>query len=285
MFNFDYLFQILQREYIRYAFIVGICMALCGALLGVSLVLRKHSMIGDGLSHVGFGAVAVAACLGWAPLPFAIPVVILSSFLILWLAEKSKIFGDSAIAVFSTLALAIGYAAIEVGEGVSFNVNAYLYGSLLGVSEVEVILSIIVTVIVFALYLLLYHKIFSITFDPVFSKSTGTKTNLINVILSILTSLVVVIGMKLMGALLITSLIIFPTLSARQLFKTFKKVTIFAMVFSVVSFILGLLLACIIDRMPIGSSIVIVSFIVCIITFIVGKIINLRKNKEKVEEK
>jgi len=266
------LFQILSREYIRYAFIVGITMSLCGALLGVSLVLKKHSMIGDGLSHVGFGAVAVAACFGWAPLAFAIPMVMLSSFLILWLANKNKVFGDSAIALFSTLALAIGYAAIELGDGINFNVGNYLYGSLLGVSLTEVILSIVVAVIVVGLYIILYNRIFSVTFDETFSKSTGTKTTLINIIISILTSLTVVIGMKVMGALLITALIIFPTLSARQVFKTFKGVTIFAAASSIISFIIGLLASCMISNLPIGSSIVFVSFIVCIICLIIGKI-------------
>ena len=271
------LIQILSREYIRYAFIVGITMSVCGALLGVSLVLKKHSMIGDGLSHVGFGAVAVAACFGWAPLAFAIPMVMLSSFLILWLANKSKKFGDSAIAIFSTLALAIGYAAIELGDGINFNVGNYLYGSLLGVSQAEVILSIIVAIIVIALFILLYNRIFSVTFDETFSKSTGTKTTLINIIISILTSLTVVIGMKVMGALLITSLIIFPTLSARQILKTFKGVTIFAAISSIISFTLGLLASCLISNLPIGSSIVFVSFIICIICFFVGKVKNNKK--------
>lgn len=271
------LFQILSREYIRYAFIVGITMSVCGALLGVSLVLKKHSMIGDGLSHVGFGAVAVAACFGFTPLAFAIPMVMLSSFLILWLANKNKIFGDSAIAIFSTLALAIGYASIELSDGINFNVGNYLYGSLLGVSLTEVILSIVVAIIVVGLYIILYNKIFSVTFDETFSKSTGTKTIAINIVISILTSLTVVIGMKVMGALLITSLIIFPTLSARQITKTFKGVTIFAVIFSLISFVIGLLASCIITNLPIGSSIVFSSFILAMICFIIGKIGNLRK--------
>ena len=267
------LLQILSRDYIKFAFIVGVTMSLCASLLGVSLVLKKHSMIGDGLSHVGFGAVAVAACMGWAPLYFAIPVVMLSSFLILYLANKNKVFGDSAIALFSTLALAIGYAATELGKGVNFNVSSYLYGSILGVGKTEVIISIIVAIIVVGLYVFLYNKIFSVTFDETFAKSTGTKTLLINIAISILTSLVVVIGMKVMGALLITAIIIFPTLSARQIFKTFKSVTIFASIFSIVSFVIGLLLACIITNLPIGSSIVFVNFILCRICVFIGKII------------
>lgn len=276
------LFDILSRTYIRYAFIVGVMMSLAGALLGVSLVLKKHSMIGDGLSHVGFGTVAVACCLGIAPLAFAIPLVILSSFLILFLSNRSKIFGDSAIALFSTLALAIGYAAIEMGNGVNFSVSSYLYGSLLGVTLTEVILSIVVAILVVITYIFLYNRIFSITFDETFSKSTGMHTNLINVILSILVSLTIVIGMKVMGALLITALIIFPTLSSRQIFRTFKMVTIFSVISSVVCFIIGLLLACIIDNLPIGSSIVFINFIYCIICFIIGLIIKNKQNKAEV---
>ena len=271
------LIDILSRTYIKYAFIVGVMMSLSGALLGVSLVLKKHSMIGDGLSHVGFGTVAIAACLGIAPLAFAIPLVMISSFVIILLSNKSKIFGDSAIALFSTVALAIGYAAIELGDGVNFNVESYLYGSLLGVTNVEVIL-IIIALIVIITYIFIYNRIFSITFDETFSKSTGMHTTLINVILSILISLTIVIGMKVMGALLITSLIIFPVLSARQIFRTFKGVTILSVILSVISFIIGLLVACIISNLPIGSSIVFVNLIVCIVCVILGKI--LYKNNE-----
>ena len=276
------IFDILSRTYIKNAFVVGVMMSLAGALLGVSLVLKKHSMIGDGLSHVGFGSVALAACIGIAPLAFAIPLVIVSSFFIIWLSNKSKIFGDSAIALFSTLALAIGYAAIEMGEGVNFNVSSYLYGSLLGVTKLEVILSIIIALLVIITYIFLYNRIFSITFDETFSKSTGMHTNLINIILSILISLTIVIGMKVMGALLITALIIFPTLSSRQIFRTFKGVTIFSVISSVLCFIIGLLLACSIKNLPIGSSIVFVNFLYCIICFIIGKIIRVKELKAEV---
>ena len=272
------LFDILSRTYIQYAFIVGVMMSLSGALLGVSLVLKKHSMIGDGLSHVGFGTVAIAACLGIAPLAFAIPLVMISSFAIILLSNKSKVFGDSAIALFSTVALAVGYAAIELGDGVNFNVESYLYGSLLGVTKTEVILSIVIALIVIITYIFLYNRIFSITFDETFSKSTGMKTTMINIILSILISLTIVIGMKVMGALLITSLIIFPTLASRQIFKSFKGVTIFSVIFSVISFTIGLVTACIITNLPIGSSIVFINFIFFMICFILGKIIGRKNN-------
>ncbi len=282
MITFDYFFELLSSQFMQYAFISGICIALACSLLGVSLVLKKQSMIGDGLSHVGFGACAIALCIGWAPLGFAIPIVIISSFLILWLAEHSKVLGDSAIAVFSTLALAVGYASTEISKnGSSSEINNYLYGNILGLDLTSVIMSIIIVVIVVSVFIILYNKIFTATFDPVFSKSTGTNATIINITISILTSLVVVIGMKLIGALLITALIIFPTLSARLIFKTFKHVTIFAAISSVVAVTIGLFLCCIIDKMPVGSSIVFTNFFLCVIAFIIGKLKPIIKEKKE----
>ena len=279
------IFTLFSRTYIKYAIIVGVIMALCLALLGVSLVLKKHSMIGDGLSHVGFGAVAIALAIGWAPLYFAIPIVILASFVILYLAEKNKAFGDSAIALFSTVALAVGYVATEFGDGIKTSVNQYFYGSILTVSLEEVIISVIVGIIVIVLFIILYNRIFSVTFDQTFSKASGINTTLINVLISVLSSIIVVIGMKVMGALLITSLIIFPVLSSRQLFKKFKQVTIFAAIFSIISFFIGFIFACIIDKMPIGSSIVFANLFTLIISIIIGKILTIyKKNKMKLNE-
>ena len=266
------LFTILSRPYIIKAFIVGITMALSGALLGVSIVLKKHSMIGDGLSHVGFGAVAIAVCIGVAPLALAIPLVMLASFVILYLSQKSKVVNDASIALFSTIALAIGYAAIELGDGVNFNVSSYLYGSLLGVTTTEVVLSIVILFIVVGTYIYLYNKIFSVTFDEVFSKSLGLKTNVINIIISMLTSVTVVIGMKVMGALLITALIIFPTLSARQIFKTYKHVVISSAVISVLCFVIGIFTNLAVD-LPVGATIVVINLIVFIILLITGIIL------------
>ena len=266
------LITILSRPYIIKAFIVGLTMALSGSLLGVSLVLKKQSMIGDGLSHVGFGAVAIACCIGVAPLVLAIPLVIISSIFIMFISQKNKYINESSIALFSTIALAIGYAAIELSSGVNFNISSYLYGSLLGCSVTDCVLSIIICLIVVGVYVILYNKIFSVTFDETFAKSQGINTNLINLLLSILTSLTVVIGMKVMGALLITALIIFPTISSRQIFKSFKNVLIFACILSVVACSIGIITSCIIDRLPIGSSIVFVNFICFIICYIIGKV-------------
>ena len=224
------------------AFVVGILISLCASLIGVSLVLRKNSMIGDGLSHVGFGAFAVATILGFAPLEFAIPIVIIVSFLILKLNENNKIHGDSAIALISASSLAIGTFLISI-TGVNTDINNYLFGSILSINNSDVIISIILSIIVILIYIISFNKIFAITFDERFAKSIGINTNLYNIIFATLCSIVVVIGMRLMGSLLISSLIIFPTLSSLQIFKKFKSVVISSIVISLLSFIIGLVVS------------------------------------------
>ena len=207
-------FEMFEYEFIREALIVGICISICAALLGVSMVLKRHSMIGDGLSHVGFGAAAIASALNWAPLAFSIPVVMVASFFILKLTEKSKIHGDSAIALIASSSLAIGYIVVH-SSGTNIDIENYLYGSIYGITKVELILYVVLSLIVIGAFILLYNRIFSLTFDEGFAKSTGGKTKLYNAIISMLCSITVVLGMKVMGALLISSLIIFPTISAR----------------------------------------------------------------------
>lgn len=253
------------------AFVVGILISLCASLIGVSLVLRKNSMIGDGLSHVGFGAFAVATILGFAPLEFAIPIVVIVSFLILKLNENNKIHGDSAIALISASSLAIGTFLISI-TGVNTDINNYLFGSILSINNSDVIISIILSIIVILIYIILFNKIFAITFDERFAKSIGINTSLYNVIFAILCSIVVVIGMRLMGSLLISSLIIFPTLSSLQIFKKFKSVVISSIVISLLSFIIGLIVSYL-NATPTGATIVIVNLVI----FIIFKIISLKK--------
>ena len=265
-------------QFIVYALIVGISISICAALLGTSLVLKKNSMIGDGLSHVGFGACAIAISLNWAPLAFAIPIVIIASFLILKLSERSKIHGDSAIALIASSSLAIGYIVIHK-SGTNIDVENYLYGSILGITKTELILSVILSLIVIAAFIILYNKIFAITFDEAFMKSTGGKTEIYNIIISILCSITVVLGMKLMGALLITSLIIFPTISARQIFKTYKSVVISSVITSVVCFFIGMVINYYND-LPIGSTIVVVNLALLIIMMILGKVLKTRGLKK-----
>ena len=266
------IFSMFSYQFIIYALVVGVSISICAALLGTSLVLKRNSMIGDGLSHVGFGACAIAMALNWAPLAFAIPVVVIASFLILKLSEKSKIHGDSAIALIASASLAIGYIVIHV-SGTNIDVENYLYGSILGITKSELILSVSLSIIVILTFILLYNKIFAITFDEAFMKSTGGKTEIYNIIISILCSITVVLGMKLMGALLITSLIIFPTISSRQIFKTYKSVVISSVIISVLCFFIGMVMNYYID-LPIGSTIVVVNLCLLLILMATSKIMN-----------
>ena len=270
-------FEMFSYQFIVYALVVGISISICAALLGTSLVLKRNSMIGDGLSHVGFGACAIAIALNWAPLAFAIPIVIVASFLILKLSEKSKIHGDSAIALVASASLAIGYIVIHT-SGTNIDVENYLYGSILGITKQELIMSVSLSIVVIIAFVLLYNKIFAITFDESFMKSTGGKTELYNIIISVLCSITVVLGMKLMGALLITSLIIFPTISARQIFKKYKSVVIASVVISVLCFFIGMVMNYYID-LPIGSTIVVVNLCLLLILMATSKIMNKIKIK------
>ena len=253
------------------ALIVGVLISLCASLIGVSTVLRRNSMIGDGLSHVAFMTFAMATILNFSPLYFSIPIVILVSFLILRLNCNNKVHGDSLIALASASSLAIGTFLVSI-KGVNIDINSYLFGSILGVDKTDLIVSIILTMIVLFLYLFFYNKIFAITFDETFSKSIGIKTNIYNALFAVLCSLVVVVGMRLMGSLLISSLIIFPALSSMQLFKKFKSVVISSVVISIISFVVGLVLSFIFST-PTGATVVIVNLIV----FIVFKIISMIK--------
>lgn len=243
------------------ALIVGILVSLCAALLGVSLVLKRYSMIGDGLSHVGFGALAVAAVMNLAPMALAIPVVILAAFLLLRLSSNSKIKGDSAIALISTGALAIGVMAVSVSKGVNIDLNSYLFGSIISVSRGDVITSATLALAVLLMFVLFYTKIFAITFDESFAKATGINVNLYNMLIAFLTAVTIVIGMRLMGSMLISSLIIFPALSSMRVFKSFKSVTICSAAVSVVTFIIGMIISYAAGT-PCGASIVCVNIVV-----------------------
>ncbi|MEE1281535.1 MAG: metal ABC transporter permease [Acutalibacteraceae bacterium] len=253
------------------ALVVGIPVALCAALLGVSLVLKRYSMIGDGLSHVGFGALAIASAFNWAPLPVAIPIVILAAFLLLRLSENSKINGDSAIALISSSALAIGVTIATMQNGMNTDISNYLFGSIVATSDFDAILSVCLSIVVIVTYIIFYHRIFAVTFDERFAKATGTRVELYNIIISILTALTVVLGMRIMGTLLISSLIIFPALTAMQLCKTFKSVIITSAVLSVVCFFIGISISYLYST-PTGASIVIVNLIAFIVFTLARKI-------------
>lgn len=242
------------------AVVVGILVSLCAALLGVSLVLKRYSMIGDGLSHVGFGALAIAAAANIAPLYLAVPVVIAAAFLLLRINQNSRIKGDAAIALISSSALAVGVVTVSLTTGMNTDVSNYMFGSILSLSRADAVLSIILSAAVLLMFVLLYPRIFAVTFDENFARATGTKTQLINSVIAVLTAVTVVIGMRMMGALLISSLIIFPALTAMRLCRSFKAVVICSAVVSVLCFMIGMA-ASYAFELPSGAAVVIVNLI------------------------
>ena len=263
--------EMLQYPFMQRALIAGLLISVCAALVGVPLVLRKNSMIGDGLSHTAFSAFALATVLGFAPIGFALPVVVLASFFVLRLSKNRKIHGDAAIGVLSASSLAIGTFAISVSKGVNIDLNSYLFGSILSVSWLDVLSSAVLTLFALGLYLFAYHRIFAITFDEDFAKSVGVKTEIYDVLFAAICSVVIVLGMRLLGSLLISSLVIFPTLSAMRLCRTFKGVIVASIVVSIIAFVVGLMMSYAFST-PTGATIVLANLAVFILTTIYGKI-------------
>jgi len=243
------------------AFTVGALVSICAALLGVSLVLKRYSMIGDGLSHVGFGSLALATALHTAPLSVAIPVVVAAAFLLLRMSENSKIKGDAAVALISTGALAIGVIIISQTTGMNTDVSNYLFGSILAMNKTDVYLSAALSIIVLVLFILFYHNLFAVTFDETFAKATGTRTGLYNMLIAFLTALTIVLGMRIMGAMLISSLIIFPALSSMRLFKKFRSVTVCSALVSILCFFTGIVISYVYAT-PTGASVVLINIII-----------------------
>lgn len=250
--------DLFSYDFILRAIVVGVLVSLCAALLGVSLVLKRYSMIGDGLSHVGFGTLSVAMALNLAPLQVSLPVVVLTAFLLLRISENSKIKGDAAIAMISSSALAGGIIVTSITTGMNTDVCNYMFGSILAMSKSDVSLSICLSMVVLILYILFYNKIFSITFDENFAKATGTKANTYNLLIAFLTAITIVLGMRMMGAMLISSLIIFPALTSMRVFQSFFQVILSSAVLSVSCFFFGIVLS-FAYSMPTGASIVAVN--------------------------
>ena len=263
--------EMFSYTFIIRAIVVGLLVSLCASLLGVSLVLKNYSMIGDGLSHVGFGVLSVATALSLAPMQVTIPIVILVAFLLLRINDSSKIKGDSLIAIISSSSLAIGVMSISITSGINTDIYNYLFGSILAMSSNDVILSVILSIIVLFLFIFFYHKIFAVTFDENFSRATGINTTLYNMLIATLTAVTVVLGMRLMGSLLISSLIIFPALTSMRIFKNFKTVMISSAIISIVCFLIGMTLSYIYN-LPTGASIVIMNLIFFLLFYLIQKI-------------
>ncbi len=257
-------FPFMQR-----ALIAGVLVSLCAALLGVSLVLKRYSMIGDGLSHVSFGALAIAVALGVTPLWFSIPVVILAAFLLLRVADNPRWNSDAAIAAMSASSLAIGILVISRTTGMTTDVDNYMFGSVLAMSKADVALSVILCLAVLVLFILFYHKLFAVTFDESFSRATGLKVERYNTLLAILTALTIVLGMRMMGAMLISSLIIFPALTAMRLFRSFRGVVVCAAVTSVACFCAGLTISFAFST-PVGATVVAADLTVFLVSCLLG---------------
>ncbi len=268
------LIEIFSETFMLRALIVGVLVSLCAALLGVSLVLKRYSMIGDGLSHVGFGALAVASVFNFAPLSVALPVVIAAAFILLRISESSKIKGDSAIAIISTGSLAIGVIAVSLSGGMTVDISNYMFGSILTMTKNDVWLSVSLAAIVVLLFVLFYNKIFAVTFDESFSRATGIRAELYNMLIAFLTAVTVVLGMRMMGTLLISSLIIFPALTSMRLSKSYRAVIITSSVLSVVCFFIGILSSYLLET-PTGASVVCVN----IFAFIIFSVIAVIKNR------
>ena len=258
----DMLREMFSLGFMTRALTVGTLISLCAALLGVSLVLKNFSMIGDGLSHVGFGALAVAAALNAAPLSVALPVTVAAAFLLLRLGDSGKLKGDAAIALISAGSLAVGIIIAYLSGNSNSELSNYLFGSsALFIKASDVPATVILAAVVIVVFVLLYNRIFALTFDETFAKASGARTGLLNALLSVLTAITVVLGMRLMGALLISALIIIPALSAMRLFGSFKSVTVTSAILSVVCFFIGSV-ASYAFELPYGASIVVTNLAV-----------------------
>lgn len=269
--SLDILMRYLSFPAVRYALIVGVLISLCSSLLGVTLVLKRFSFIGDGLSHVAFGAIAIAAVVGLTDeMLLVLPITILSAILLLRTGQNARIKGDAAIAMISVGALAVGYLLMNLfskSSNISGDVCSTLFGStsILTLTRTEVWLCVVLSVIVVAAFLFFYHKIFAVTFDESFARATGTPTGAYNLIIAVIIAVIIVLAMNLVGSLLISALVIFPALSAMRLYKSFKAVTICSAILSVICSLAGMLVS-ILGGTPVGATIVavdIVAFAVC----------------------
>ena len=279
---FEKLGYYLQYDFVIFALIVGVLISLCCGILGVILVLKRYSMIGDGLSHIAFGATTIAMIIGIADIYLNLPITILIAILLIRMTNKGKVKNDSAIAMLSVGALALGYLLVNLfstSANISGDVCSTLFGStsILTLSTLDVWLSVGLAVFVLIYFILFHNKIFAVTFDEDFSKATGTKTAMYNNILAVIVGIIIVLAMKLVGSLLISALIVFPALSAIRLFKSYKMVIIFASIIGVVNSLIGILIS-ILWGTPVGATIVIIDIFAYVICWLVDVILrNLKK--------
>ena len=269
------LFYYLEYPFVRYAVITAVLIAVCASLLGVTLVLKRFSFIGDGLSHVAFGVLAVAAVLNLSNnMLLVLPVTVLCAVLLLRTGKNARIRGDAAVAMISVASLAFGYMLMNIfstTSNVSGDVCSSLFGSasILTLSSTEVLLCAILSIVVVVLFIVFYNRIFAVTFDEDFAKASGLRANAYNLLIAIITAIIIVVAMNLVGSLLISALIVFPALSAMRLFKSFKAVTVCAAVISVICSLGGIIVSILFET-PVGSTIVVADAVVFGICFLLG---------------
>ena len=270
------LISYMQYEFVQNALIVGVLIALCSSLLGVTLVLKRFSFIGDGLSHVAFGAMAVAGVVGLTnEMVLVLPVTVAAAVLLLAMGRNTKIKGDASLAMLSVASLGVGYLLLNIfssSGNVSGDVCTTLFGStsILTLSKFDVWLCIMMSVVVIFVFIFFYNKIFAVTFDETFTTATGTKASLYNLLIAIITAIIIVLAMNLVGSLLISALVIFPALSAMRVFKSFKKVVICSAAVSVICSLSGILIS-IMASTPVGSTIVAIDIVVFAVFALIGK--------------
>ncbi len=273
----DKLLFYFEYPFVRYALVVGVLIALCSSLMGVTLVLKRFSFIGDGLSHVAFGAMAVASVLNLTDqMVLVLPVTMVSAILLLRAGQKTRIKGDAAIAMISVGALAIGYLLMNLfstSTNLSGDVCSTLFGStsILTLSKSEVWVCVILSCVVMVVFVLFYHKIFAVTFDENFAQAVGTKVNFYNLLLAVIIAVIIVLAMNLVGSLLISALVIFPALSAMRVFRSFLSVTICSAILSVICAVTGILIS-ILAGTPVGSTIVAIDIAAFLIFTILGRL-------------
>ena len=266
-------------DFVRNALIVSILISLCSSLLGVTLVLKRFSFIGDGLSHVAFGALAIATVLKVpSSMIVILPITVISAIFILQAGQNTKIKGDASIAMISVGALAVGYLLINLSSNsanVAGDVCSTLFGStsILTISRLELWLCIILSIVVVGIFVLLYHRIFAITFDENFSQAVGLNVKAYNLLIATMIAIIIVLAMNLVGSLLISALVIFPAISAMLVFNSFKKVTVCSVIFSITCAVLGLLVS-ILAGTPVGSTIVAADIVGFLIFYVIGHLLH-----------
>lgn len=267
---FELIYEALSFGFMQRAIVVGILIALCSAMLGIFLVLKKFSMIGDGLAHVSFATVAIALLLNTSPLYVSIPVVVIASLFILRLNEKAAIHGDAAIGLVSSFSVALGIMIASISSGFNVDLFSFLFGSILVISKTDVMLSVGLAIVVITTILFFYNDLFAITHDEAFASVMGINTKRMNSVIAVLTGITIVLGIRVVGTMLISSMIIFPSVTALQVSKSFKSTIVIAAFVSIFSVMIGVIGSYALN-LPSGASIVMVNAIVFLLAFLVKR--------------